>query len=442
MQVHTFRAESLQAALQQVRHTLGPDASILHTREKRRGRLAFFAKTVIEVEAAVDVPVPSHFGNHPRPTRGGSWENASLSATSTGQAESPSVAQPPTASHQPNAAQVASSSSSSAAAGTSRAGTVGTVALGTVEAGNLSTASDVSIEGSQAGSASAETLSAAMLEVQADLLSSGMSPSTAAGLLREVVGQVTGQVAGQTIGQGSGYGAAEDLEDPWALRGRIGQRIAARLKVSGSIELSGNKPHVVALVGPTGVGKTTTLAKIAAGFRFDLGCRIGLIALDTFRLGAVDQLLQYAELISASLEVVSSAEQVTAALQRLSDCDLVLLDTAGRAPRDTEQIVELQKFLELAQPHSTQLVVSATSSAAHVEQTVERFAVLSPTNLLITKLDEAVDFGSWLALLDRCPLPISYMTHGQQVPQDIMVASSRRLASLLLGHLHPHAGNG
>lgn len=457
MQVHTFRAESLQAALQQVRHTLGPDASILHTREKRRSRLAFFAKTVIEVEAAVDVPVPSHFGNHPRPTRGGNPENVSLATTSTGQAESPSAAQAPAAPHQPNAAQVASSASSPTAAGTaaagtsrtgtSRTGTAGTVAGGTtVGSGNLSEAGDASLEGRQTGSASPETLSAAMLEVQADLLSSGMSPSTAAGLLREVVGQVTGQVtgqvAGQTLGQGSGYGAAEDLEDPWALRGRIGQRIAARLKVSGSIELSGNKPHVVALVGPTGVGKTTTLAKIAAGFRFDLGCRIGLIALDTFRLGAVDQLLQYAELISASLEVVSSAEQVTAALQRLSDCDLVLLDTAGRAPRDTEQIVELRKFLELAQPHSTQLVVSATSSAAHVEQTVERFAVLSPTNLLITKLDEAVDFGSWLALLDRCPLPISYLTHGQQVPQDIMVASSRRLASLLLGHLHPHAGNG
>lgn len=359
MSIHTFRAKSLQAALQQVRDALGSDASVLHTREKRQGRLGLFSKTFIEVEATLDMPVPSHF---------------------------------------PGPSQATKRSSS------------------TRQQGDSQIASSSTVTRSQA----------AMLEVQSDLLSSGMTPSTVAELIREAVEQARGEPTAEAVGA---------MNDPWALRGRIGQCVAERVKVAGSIELSANKPQIVALVGPTGVGKTTTLAKIAAGFRFDLGCRIGLVALDTCRLGAVDQLLQYAELVSAPLEVVSSPEQVNAALQRLSDCDLVLLDTAGRAPRDSEQLSELHKFLKLAQPHSTQLVVSATSSAAHAAQTVERFSVLAPTNLLITKLDEAVDFGSWLTLLERTPLSISYLTHGQQVPQDIMVASARRLSSLLLGQM-------
>lgn len=263
-----------------------------------------------------------------------------------------------------------------------------------------------------------------MLEVQSDLLTSGVKQRLASSLLMEADGSLD----------------AAQRDDVWAIRGRIGQLVAAKLKVSGSIDLKNVDragPMVVALVGSTGVGKTTTLAKIAAGFRFDLGCRVGLITMDTFRLGAVDQLLQYAELISAPLEVVSSPEQVAQALDRLSECDLVLLDTAGRAPRDAEQLAELRKFLGIARPQATHLVVSATSSTAYVEETLRHFSQLSPTNLLITKLDEAVAFGSWLQLLHNCPLPISYLTTGQHVPQDIAVASSRRITSLLLGTNHP-----
>lgn len=426
MHIHTFRAESLQAALQQVRDALGPDASVLQTREKRQGRLGLFTRTFIEVEATLDVPVPSHFDDHQQPTKrsGSSSSNAgqvgdrqiSRSSTVTyGQAELK-----PSRVHSNDAEQASASHSRALRSSTSIADP-SMVSADYSDRAGASHSVDAPVPG-----CSVETPSAAMLEVQADLLSNGMSPCTVAELMREAVEQGRGEPTAEAV---------DAINNPWALRGRIGQRIAKRLKVAGSIEISGNMPQIVALIGPTGVGKTTTLAKIAAGFRFDLGCRIGLVALDTCRLGAVDQLLQYAELVSAPLEVVSSPDQVNAALQRLSDCDLVLLDTAGRAPRDAEQLYELHRFLKLAQPHSTQLVVSATSSAAHAAQTVERFSLLAPTNLLITKLDEAVDFGSWFTLLERTPLSISYLTHGQQVPQDIMVASARRLSSLLLAPL-------
>lgn len=404
MHVHTFRAESLQAALQQVRDALGPDASVLHTREKRQGRLGLFGKTFIEVEATLDMPIASHFDDRSQATN---------RSSRTGQAGNRQIARSSTGTHSQPASQQSRVQSSDAGAAIVSRGSSGRD-MGREAMDSPSSDCDM------------EAPSAAMLEVQADLLSSGMTEGMVAVLMREAVEQGRGEPPAET---------GDVMRDPWALRGRIGQCIAKRLKVAGSIELVGNKPQIIALVGPTGVGKTTTLAKIAAGFRFDLGCRIGLVALDTCRLGAVDQLLQYAELVSAPLEVVSSPEQVTAALQRLSDCDLVLLDTAGRAPRDAEQLDELHRFLKLAQPHSTQLVVSATSSAAHAAQTVERFSLLAPTNLLITKLDEAVDFGSWLTLFERTPLSISYLTHGQQVPQDIMVASARRLSSLMLGQM-------
>lgn len=325
MQIHTFRAESLQAALQQVRRQLGPDAAILQTREKRQGRLGIFAKPVIEVEATLGPSNSAAEEHEPRPTTTESDQSASpVRLTSA----------PPRATQQLASQQVASQRS-----------------------------------------------------------------------------------------------LAQQLPVEQQPENRLS---AGRLKVSGAINLSVDKPHVVALVGPTGSGKSTSLAKIASGFCFEMGCRVGLIALDTFRFGAVDQLLQYADMLSAPLEVVSSAEQVPAAIKRLSNCDLVLIDTAGRAPRDTVHLADLQKFLQLARPHSVQLVVSASSSTAHVSQTVECFSVLKPTDLLITKLDEAVDFGSWLTLLECMPLPVSYLTHGQRVPQDIIPATADCLASLLL----------
>ena len=224
------------------------------------------------------------------------------------------------------------------------------------------------------------------------------------------------------------------MNDSLLLQGRICQLVSKNLRVAEPIAVLQGQQAVVALVGPTGVGKTTTLAKLATNFQLDHSCQIGLITLDTFRPGAVDQLLQYAESLDAAMEVVSSASQFMPALHRLKDCDVVFIDTAGRSPNDTEQIRVLQGLLEAAEPTSVQLVVSATSSVGHVQAALEQFSPLHPTGLVITKLDEAVGFGSWLSTLQNCDLPVSYVTHGQHVPRDFSAANRRRLASLLLGH--------
>ncbi len=384
MQVYTFQAESVQAALQQVRQKLGHNASILHTRERRHSRLGFFSRTTVEVDATVGIEITRDFET--------SWKSARKTEP-----------QLTTAAPQPTtilATKVVSESDSS------QTNSNHSVAQST----NPVDASSATIQ-------HRERILPAMIEVHADLLDAGLPPTVARELLKE---------AGESC-------LESQLCDPSQIRVRLSQLIAAKLRVAGSIELQNGQQQIVALVGPTGAGKTTTLAKIAAGFRFELGCQIGIIALDTFRLGAVDQLLQYAEQVSAQLEVVSSPEQVTPALQRLRECDLVLLDTAGRSPRDQPQLAVLGEFLQHAEPHSTQLVISATSSLEHARETMEQFSILKPTNLLMTKLDEVTRFGSWLEFLAGDALPISYLTAGQHVPQDILVASPRRLASLLLG---------
>lgn len=388
MEVKTFRAATLQEALQQVRLTLGPDAAVLTTRNLRQSRLGLFPKSLVEVEASVDISVASRYQTHHH------------EATSPSSASPASSISPPTSTHANHSAH--SNLFSTNAHDDSRRERFHNEPLG----GGLRP-SDIRPTSS-------------MLGVLAELIEAGVEPNLAKNLMTEASESSGGLYRNDSV----------------QLQALISRRVEASLRISGPLKLVADEQKVVAFVGPTGVGKTTTLAKIAAGFRFDGGCQIGLITMDTFRLGAVDQLLQYAELISAPLEVVSSPEQVTGALQRLRECDLVMLDTAGRSPQDAEQLAVLGEFLQAAEPVATQLVVSAISSRAYVYDTIQKFSALSPTDLLITKLDEAVGFGDWLSVLSASTLPVSYLTAGQHVPQDIRVASPRRLTSLLLGNAY------
>jgi flagellar biosynthesis protein FlhF len=420
MEVHTFRAASLQEALQQVRDSLGPDASVLQTRELRSSLLSIFARKVIEVEATADMPATSRLLSQltvkppvNRSSRGDVTTGADPAST-LAKLEEPARQRltQTLVKHDPAAGSITTTSASMQAG----------VQLAMREENDPPSVRSAMPAGRQTGAFSTHQMPPMLFELYGELLDNGVEPQLSRSLMQEIYDQCTTEQAG----------------DAWYIRGRLSQLIAKSLVVSGSLEMVPGQQQIVALVGPTGVGKTTTLAKIAAGFRFDMGCQIGLITLDTFRLGAVDQLLQYAELISAPLEVVSSPDQVASALQRLKGCDLVLIDTAGRSPRDAEQLSILRDFLNCAQPQATHLVVSGASSPAHVQEAIRQYSIVKPTGLIITKLDETVGFGSWLSLLQNTTIPVSYLTTGQHVPQDIVVASSRRLASLVLGQNSTH----
>jgi flagellar biosynthesis protein FlhF len=191
--------------------------------------------------------------------------------------------------------------------------------------------------------------------------------------------------------------------------------------------------RVVALVGPTGVGKTTTVAKLAANFKLAQGVRVGLITVDTYRIAAVEQLRTYAEIIDLPLAVVNEPGEMKRALDELGPVDLVFIDTAGRSPRDEVRIRELADFLTAARPDEIHLVLSAVAGPRSLRAAVERFARVRADRLILTKLDEADGLGGVLAVLGQADRPISYMTTGQAVPDDIEPADRKRMAGLILG---------
>jgi len=191
--------------------------------------------------------------------------------------------------------------------------------------------------------------------------------------------------------------------------------------------------RMVALVGPTGVGKTTTVAKLAANFKLVHGLRVGLITVDTYRIAAVEQLKTYAEIIDLPLAVANDPGQMRQTVEELGAVDMVFIDTAGRSPRDEVKIRELADFMAQARPDEVHLVLSAGAAERTLRSAVERFAVVRADRLILTKLDEAEGLGAILGVLGQANRPVSYLTTGQAVPDDIEPADRKRLARLVLG---------
>jgi flagellar biosynthesis protein FlhF len=221
---------------------------------------------------------------------------------------------------------------------------------------------------------------------------------------------------------------------PWLEH--LQRTVLRELRIGSPILTHPGERRVVALVGPTGVGKTTTVAKLAAGFRIEAKRRVGLLTIDTFRIAAVQQLKAYAEIMDLPMQVVEKPDEMQPALNRLGDVDLVLIDTAGRSPKSDARIDQLVELLRSAQPDETHLVLNSTSSAASTRLALKGFAPVRPTAAILTKLDEAPGTVGVLSTLANSEqfsgMPLSYITNGQQVPDDIAPAEAEMLMSRLL----------
>jgi len=215
------------------------------------------------------------------------------------------------------------------------------------------------------------------------------------------------------------------------LRERITGRLAEHVKVAGPVQLAAGRCRVVALVGPTGVGKTTTIAKLAANSRVRAQRRVALITIDTYRIAAVQQLRTIADIIKVPLRTVLTVGDLRAALNDLRGYELVLIDTAGRSQRDEMKMSELKSFMAAASPDEVHLVVSATGSTGNVLEVIKRFSDCGPNRLLLTKLDEAEALGRLVSVSSRSDVPVSYLTTGQDIPDDIELASANRLGALV-----------
>lgn len=231
---------------------------------------------------------------------------------------------------------------------------------------------------------------------------------------------------------------ALELKDPMIVRQALLRAIESTIHTRSESLLtldhnsSTDRPRVIALVGPTGVGKTTTVAKLAATYKLRHGKKVGLITSDTYRIAAVEQLRTYASIIGLPLKVANSPEELAQAVVELGDCDIVVIDTAGRSQNDSRRLDELAEFTKAANPDETHLVLSTTVGDNVLRKTAERFKALGPDRCILTKLDEAVTTGPIAGLSDRIGLPLSFITVGQEVPDDLEPARVDRLARCVL----------
>ncbi len=249
-------------------------------------------------------------------------------------------------------------------------------------------------------------------ELQARLVEVGVSASHARELAREAVRQVPD-------------GTADDGD----LLAALGHSLATDLACTGDLLPRDGERRVLAFVGPTGVGKTTTIAKVAARAALLEQIPTALVTVDTFRMAAVDQLARYADILECPLYVVKRPEELPQVLAELSDVQLVLVDTTGRNPRAKDQVNALARFFPEGWGGEMLLTVAASTRERDLFATVDAFAELGCAGLVVTKTDETDAVGMPYTLARRASKPIAWTTNGQRVPEDIEQADAARIAA-------------
>jgi flagellar biosynthesis protein FlhF len=459
MNLKTYRARTMGDALAEVKKDLGKDAVILHTRTyKVGGWLGFGGRPMVEITASDGVNVlprqkPDARGASARPVAPAAavraYGMAPAAGTPTGArrlvaaavGESPDLptleprfvpttnpaAEPQARPEIPAARPVAK------LAAEPPAPLVGNVSasldqelaaikkmVGQVLQCSRHTAAHVSRENPAPGAVPGNAMPDALFQDYLKLLESEIASEIADEVIAKVRDELT----------------PAELTDSAIVRATVLRHLSSIIPAEAELPKGpasrDGRPLTIALVGPTGVGKTTTVAKLAAAYKLRHGKKVGLVTTDTYRIAAVDQLRTYAEIIGLPLKVAMSAAEMGPVCQSLSDCDVILIDTAGRSQKDAGRLEELRQFIAAARPHQTHLVLSSTASESVLVEAAQRFAHVSPDRVIFTKLDEAVNFGVLVTVARRVSLKLSYVTTGQEVPDHIEVGQPERLARLLL----------
>jgi flagellar biosynthesis protein FlhF len=258
------------------------------------------------------------------------------------------------------------------------------------------------------------SLPKSLLHLHQQLLTRGIAADLASALLADVRGGRPARALGEEAK------LQEALKDAMLRKVQaLGRRVSL-----------GSAPQLMAFVGPTGVGKTTTIAKLAAMSALTERKRVALITLDTYRIAAAEQLRVYGNIIGTPVIVAMNREEFGRALRETRDYDVVLIDTAGRCHRNPEQMWELKALMSQPASLEVHLVLSATTREDEAEEMVRQFGVMPLHSLLFTKLDESGSLGSLFNLAVRTGKPLSYLTTGQRVPEDFELATPERIVDL------------
>jgi flagellar biosynthesis protein FlhF len=413
MDLKTFKADTMVEALNQVKSVMGSDAVILHTRTFQTRRwLGLRRREVVEITAGRGFNVGARSRRQqqqatPRPTPAiNTYSRSGLVQRAPNQLVAPDGESMPPLSAADNSRQLLESPAASSA-----------VLLG-INQEMATLKGMVKDLICQNRAKSNPNVPEELFEYYMQLTDNQVDPELATDIIRALHKQVR----------------PEHLLQPEFVRERLADQIEKLLPVGGPIvRTKTSSPHIIALIGPTGVGKTTTLAKLAANFKLREKHRVGLITLDTYRIAAVDQLRKYADIIGSPLKVVNGIEELREAMGALSNCEYILIDTAGRSPNDALKLNELKGLLAAIEPDDVHLVLSTTASQACLKLAVERFSDVRVDKLIFTKLDEAAHVGVVLNIVRQVGKSLSYVTTGQDVPDDIEVGRGRRLAQLILG---------
>lgn len=214
------------------------------------------------------------------------------------------------------------------------------------------------------------------------------------------------------------------------------QKMILKFGQSHGVELSGSRPKIVFFVGPTGVGKTTTIAKLASNLKVNQGKRIAFLTADTYRIAAAEQLRTYANILDTPLSIIYSPDELNQTIERLEDYDVILVDTAGFSHKNKEQKEDVKLLLEQLDPRydsEVYLVLSATTKYKDLMEICDVYHVITKYKIIFTKLDETTSYGNILNVRLYSDSEISYITNGQNVPDDIELFNSQKIVKWLLG---------
>lgn len=193
-----------------------------------------------------------------------------------------------------------------------------------------------------------------------------------------------------------------------------------------------NSPKIVSIVGPTGVGKTTCIAKLAVIAKLLNELKVGLISIDTYRLGAIDQLKIFSEISNIDFQVAYEPEEMPELINKFKDKDVIFVDTAGRSQKDIKQLEKTKEYLNKIKVDETFLVLSSTNTTRTLYDVAEKFKIFNYDSLIFTKIDEAAVFGNVLNVITNFNLPVTFLSNGQVIPDDIIAADSEFISNLVL----------